>query len=282
MSDHRSAPVLRDAVARCVERLGESLAQRVEPTIAGFVVFLETSGIDDFDAVTAECCSRFVDSRLQSGRRASLATQHNRRTALRTLFKAARQARLLTGDPTIDLDLPRSSSPPTRPLTDVEVELCRDVAWWGSSRAAAAWALAEATARGAEIANVAASDIDLDRAVVQLPGGARTEPRMGDLTDWAVEALRRRSHEVVAGALAYSGAGSSNAGQVSTCRAIASVLVRAGLAAEPDVRPASVAGWAGRRVFEQTGRVERAACAMGVRSLDRAARLIGLDWPADA
>ena len=56
------------------------------------------------------------------------------------------------------------------------------------------------------------------------------------------------------------------------------VLLRAGLVGEPDVRPASVAAWAGRAVFERTGRIEDAAAAMGVRSLDRAARLIGLPF----
>jgi hypothetical protein len=282
MSDHRSASGLQDAVAQCMQQLGVGSAQRVGPTIDDFLAFLESCGVDDFGAVTADSCLRFVGSRLQSGRLASLATQHNRRAALRTLFKTARHAGLLTGDPTIDLDLPPSSSSPTRPLTDAEVDLCRDVAWWGSSRVAAAWALAEATARGGEIAEVTVRNIDLDRAVVKLPGGARTEPRTGELTVWGVEALRRRVLEVVVGAVAYSGGGSSNAGQVSTCRAISSVLVRAGLAGQPAVRPASLAGWAGRRVFEQTGRVEDAARAMGVRSLDRAARLIGLDWPADA
>jgi hypothetical protein len=35
-------------------------------------------------------------------------------------------------------------------------------------------------------------------------------------------------------------------------------------------------------VFDETGSIEAAARAMGVRSLDLAARLIGLDWSADA
>jgi len=34
------------------------------------------------------------------------------------------------------------------------------------------------------------------------------------------------------------------------------VLTRAGLAGEPDVRPASVAAWAGRRILEETGRID--------------------------
>jgi len=58
--------------------------------------------------------------------------------------------------------------------------------------------------------------------------------------------------------------------------------LRSGLAGEPDVRPASVAAWAGRKVFDTTGSIEEAARVLGVRSLDRAARLIALDWSEDA
>ena len=76
--------------------------------------------------------------------------------------------------------------------------------------------------------------------------------------------------------LVYAGSGAA-AGQVSTCRAVGVVLLRAGLVGEPDVRPASVAAWAGRAILEQTGRIEDAAAALGVRSLDRAARLVGLN-----
>jgi hypothetical protein len=89
MSDHRSASGLQDAVAQCMQQLGVGSAQRVGPTIDDFLAFLESCGVDDFGAVTADSCLRFVGSRLQSGRLASLATQHNRRAALRTLFKTA-------------------------------------------------------------------------------------------------------------------------------------------------------------------------------------------------
>ena len=198
------------------------------------------------------------------------------------LFASARRLGLADGDPTLDLVLPPAHSASTRPLTDDEVERCRDVAQWSSAQTAAAWALAEATARGVEIALVSAGDIDLDNRTVELPGGARTEPRRGALTSWGVDALGRRLKASTDGqTVAFTGF-SRAAGQASTCRAISSVLVRAGLAGQPDVRPASVAGWAGRRVFDETGSIEAAARAMGVRSLDRAARLIGLDWSTDA
>ncbi len=78
--------------------------------------------------------------------------------------------------------------------------------------------------------------------------------------------------------LVYEGAGGGESRQASACAAISETLRRAGLAGEPDVRPVSVAAWAGARILEQTGQIEAVARALGVRSLDRAARLIGWDW----
>jgi integrase/recombinase XerC len=59
------------------------------------------------------------------------------------------------------------------------------------------------------------------------------------------------------------------------------LLTHAGLGEAPDVRPSSVAAWAGRRIFEETGRIDVAAQRLGMRSLDRAARFIGWDWAAN-
>ena len=52
----------------------------------------------------------------------------------------------------------------------------------------------------------------------------------------------------------------------------------AGLAAERDLAPMSLATWAGRRVFDATGRIEEAAKTLGLRSLDTAAAAIGFGW----
>jgi integrase/recombinase XerC len=65
---------------------------------------------------------------------------------------------------------------------------------------------------------------------------------------------------------------------VSACVAIEDVLTRAGLARERDVRPASVAAWAGRKILEESGQIDEVARRLGMRSLDRAARFVGFDW----
>jgi len=56
------------------------------------------------------------------------------------------------------------------------------------------------------------------------------------------------------------------------------VLARAGLATELDVRPLSVVAWAGRKILDDTGRIDEVARRLGMQSLDRTANLIAFDW----
>lgn len=65
---------------------------------------------------------------------------------------------------------------------------------------------------------------------------------------------------------------------MSACVAIVDVLRRAGLAVEPDVRPASIVAWAGQRILADTGRIDEVARCLGMASLDRTARFIAFDW----
>jgi len=242
-------------------------------------------GLVDLSEVTSSLAHSFVTAPTEAGQAPSTSTMHWRRTALRLLFRSARRHGLLDGDPTLDLDLPPRSSLGTRPLTDDEVTLCRSVAQWSlaGSRRAAVWALAEATCRSSELPRVSGDDIDLDSGRVWICGGKATEARQGELTDWGLVQVRARLDELELPSLplVYSGRSPAGAGQVSGAAALVDVLARAGLHQEPDVRPGSVAAWAGRRVFEETGRIERAAKALGVRSLDRAAGIIAWDWRAN-
>ena len=75
-------------------------------------------------------------------------------------------------DPTLDTRLPAKATRPARPLTDAEIEVGRSVAMWSltSARYRLVWALAEATARGSELASVAWRDVELDQGTVSLPG----------------------------------------------------------------------------------------------------------------
>ena len=170
-----------------------------------------------------------------------------------------------------------------RPLADDEVVLCRGHALWSLSdlRRASAWALAEATCRSVEVAQIRVSDLDLQAGRVWIHGGRTTAPRWGHLTDWGFGQLRRRVETLPADPatrVVYGGSGDVGTGQASASIASGDVLTRAGLAGERDVRPASVAAWAGRRVFAETGRVDEVAHRLGMSSLDRTARFIAFDW----
>jgi integrase/recombinase XerC len=171
-------------------------------------------------------------------------------------------------------------------LTDREIEICRSTALWSltDTRRVAAWALAEATARSSEIATVRIRDLDLDEGRVWIAGGKRTRARWGTLTDWGALQITRRLGDLdgdpETGAV-YRGTAPAGAGQVATCAAVAEILQRAGLSSDPAVRPGSVVAWAGRRILEETGRIDVAARRLGMSSLDRVADLVAWDWRAE-
>lgn len=271
--------------------LGESTAasaqwERTSTILERFGRFAaEGCGLFDLAEVSSGVAQAFVTASTGTGQAPSISTMHWRRTALRLLFRAARHHGLVAGDPTLDLDLPPRSSLATRPLTDDEVTLCRSVAQWSlaGSRRAAVWALAEATCRTSELPGVVGDDVDLDSGRVWIGGGKATRPRAGQLTGWGLVQVRARIQELEASSLplVYSGRSATGAGQVSGASALVDVLTRAGLHHEPDVRPGSVAAWAGRRVLEETGRIDCAARALGVQSLDRAASIVAWDWQSD-
>ena len=199
---------------RCTRsgEVSETAICRVEPTLHRAVGFFERRGIGALAEVQLDDASDFVHSRLESGLPASVAVLHNRRAALRLMFRVARRLGLAEIDPTLDLRLPPKSFAATRPLDDDEVELCRDVAQWASAQAAIAWALAEATARGAEIAAITSDDIDLDAGTVDIKGGKRTVARIGTLSEWGLETLLQRAPMGGTGPVAYAGEGRGIAG----------------------------------------------------------------------
>jgi integrase len=265
-----------------------SQAQRVCGILDHFVVFADNGyGLQTPEAVTAEVARAFVMAPSADGTTPSVSLMHLRRSALRLLFRSLRESGVAVGDPTLDLVLSPRSPLATRPLADDEVVLCRGHALWSLSdqRRAAAWALAEATCRSVEIAQIRMSDLDIEAGRVWVHGGRTTASRWGHLTAWGAGQLKRRIETMPtadpATRVVYGGSGDSATGQVSASVAIGDVLTRAGLAGEPDVRPASVAAWAGRRILAETGRIDEVARRLGMVSLDRTARFIAFDWQVD-
>ncbi|MGE3329055.1 MAG: hypothetical protein AB7N61_26970 [Acidimicrobiia bacterium] len=180
------------------------------------------------------------------------------------------------------MSLPVKVSRAPRPLTDGEVREARQVAQWSVAhgRFAAAWALAETTARSGEIAEIRWRDVDLSAGEVRLPGVGKVRARVGKLTDWGVTTLRhlprQTGHQSVR--VVYAGNVPASGGSASASNAVSTVLIRAGLAGRRDVRPGSVVAWAAQQRMIATGDIGEVARMLGVGSLDVAARTIGWDW----
>jgi len=284
-----SALDLDDAVAACFVALesgwtSPNQARRVLHIVDRFASFARLGfGVDGLADVSPLIAERFIAAPSAEAAVPSVALQHLRRSALRLLFRAARHQGVDVGDPTLDVRLPPRSPLSTRPLTDDEVLLCRSSAYWSliDSRRAAAWALAETTCRSSELSHIAVADVDLVHRQVRIHGGRTTRERTAPLSDWAFAQILRRidelEHEGDA-PLVYAGDAGREVGQTSACIAVSDVLTRAGLAAEPDVRPASVAAWAGRQILTETGRIDEVARRLGMASLDRTARFIAWNW----
>ena len=243
-------------------------------------------GLESLAEVTAEHVRGFVlaPSGGRQGAAPSVATSHLRRSAVRLLFRVLRQASVVEHDPTLDLVLPaaviaRGAAADRRRDRSGSELLVKDAR--GDSSACCVGA------RGSDGSDVGAfGDPDPRRGPRRglasgLPGARRPIPVGAASPSGAsrpsLDALPCLDASPDA-PLVYDGAGSGESRQASACAAISETLRRAGLAGEPDVRPVSVAAWAGARILEQTGQIEAVARALGMRSLDRAARLIGWDW----
>lgn len=267
--------------------LREQTMARLLAEVGRFISQLESQGVGSVSQVTEQNCTGFIEqavtTRAGGWDEPSISTRYLRRTAIRLFFGTARQLHLAAGDPTIDIRLPPRSSRTTRPLGDDEEALGRVWAQptLASTRHPTAWAIGQATGTGSELAAATVDDLDLPGQRIWLSGNERwREARWGQLTDWGVQQVIRRlavigtdpTTPLVSGATA-----SRNARQASASNAIGDVITAAGLRTDAGVRPGSLPAWSGRRVYDATGRIEDAATALGVRSLDRTAEIIGLE-----
>jgi integrase/recombinase XerC len=261
--------------------------------VARFARRLHSQGVQDPAGITAAHCQGFVDASTVKGRPPELTTRHARRTALRMLFRTLREMGHDIGDPSLDLRLPARSDTVARPLSDLEVTLCRASSRMGeaggrSLHRAVIWALGETTAVTSEISAARVGDVDDQTAPrwVRLPGTRRHDPRLGELSDWGSVIVARQlallaeRRATPATLLTYRGQGvpGEHGAQSAVCNAVGGVLTLAGLGEEPDVRPASLRNWAGRRLYDAGLPIEKVAVRMGARSLDGAAVDIGLAW----
>lgn len=218
----------------------------------------------------------------------TVATQHQRRAVLRLFARDAIAAGYLLTDPTEGLALPPREQFETRPVTEDEATLLRRFAesWATPTRHAATIALALAGVHTGEIAAVRLRDVSADR--VCAPGTLRCTTRSLPLDAWSVrvirervEAIRLRSDGTPDSSLVSTGRGTAAQQQARACTAIRDVVRRAGLGAEPDIKPTSVSHFAAAQTFARTQRIDAAATVLGYASLDAAARAIGWDWQGE-
>lgn len=262
----------------------ESL-ERLFGIMRGFASFLERAfGLSLLSEVGIEHARAFLEASTRAGSPPAVATKHLRRSAIRLLYREATKLGVLTRDPTTDLPLPPRSYLPVRPLTDDEVEVCRSFARssLSATRKPAAWALSEASARSSELPHIRARDVDLEAARVYIAGGARTAARWGELTEWGLIQVARRlsvlRREGADAPLVCSDLGNPASARANAYEAIRATQVRAGLGAEPDVRPNSLVGWRGASALAAGDSIDEVARLLGIRSLDAAASFIGWNW----
>jgi site-specific recombinase XerD len=243
-----------------------------------FARFMERGlGITEVSVIGQAEVRAFVESRQADGGRPSLSRMHNRRTVCRYVFRNAMRLGICASDPTEGVVLPRRTPVRPRPLTDDEVEVCRSHALFHPDdlRHPVAWALAEGTARTFEIARVLVGDFDPVSGAIRLGGSPRCLPRTVSLTDWGLAQVRRRMEALPAMDEPLFPMRSKKVPRATASMAVIEVLRAAGIEA-PEIRPISVVAWRGASAYADGTSIEDIAAMLGLRSLDRAAGLIGL------
>jgi integrase/recombinase XerC len=263
---------------------------------AQFVAYARASGHHTLrEADDAELVRDWIYADIRTGDgygEPQLPTLHNRRAALRQLYRTARSLGLAEGEPTLDLELPKREYNGLRALLDEEIVSCRAASIetpWETAQPAA-WALAE---RGATTAEIAAfRPCDMRDGSVYLHGGAHTRPRTVTASEWQWEQLSARVNALLKRGdfdptrpLVYRGDrdGRADTSPVSAVgQLLRAVLDRAELYKADGYTQRSITAWAGRRAYEQRQRIEDTANYLGLTSLDRAAQLIDHDWMTGA
>ncbi|TKA01946.1 hypothetical protein [Actinacidiphila oryziradicis] len=124
-------------------------------------------------------------------------------------------------------------------------------------------------------------------------GSTRTDARWCPLDLWALRILsaraafvakqQRNPEDVPEARLAVSSAPAPDEQlQARACVALSDLIRRIGLGADPQVKPSSLTAHAAVQIFDDTGRIEDVARRLGLRSLDRAADLVGYSWTRSA
>ncbi|RPK63389.1 site-specific tyrosine recombinase XerC [Streptomyces sp. ADI96-02] len=251
------------------------------------------------DAATADLAEDFIfaQGRTRHGRigESASATMHQRRAVLRSFYRALRELGLTDADPTRNIRLPERAHTLIRPLDEDEAVALRHAAEYVArpSRHAAAAALALSGGHSGEIGHARIRDLNRSAKAVWMHGSSRTEPRWCPLDPWAlrvllaratfVEKQQRTKADLPDARLAVSSAPAPDEQiQARACVALSDLIRRIGLSTDPQVKPASLTAYAAVAIFDASGSIEEVVRRLGLRSLDRAAHIVGYDWTRPA
>lgn len=250
--------------------------------IKRFVKWCQMNDIDDITMVKREEVEAFVNWPTMMGGRARTpgsSTKRNRLTGLRRAFKSLRQMGYEMPDPTIDVValLDRTLDPNV--CSDSDIEKLREGAPIGlfDSCNAALLALAEAGATNGEIKEIRASDVNLEDRVVRLPGNARVDERINELSDWGVMVLRERFSFIDGDDFVVVNSNGSQASEASVSQMFR-LIASYGNVGRNGFNINSVRAWRARAIYLENGRIQDAALFLGNRSLDASVALMGLEW----
>ncbi len=283
------ATPIEQAVALVIRSLEASVALRRDALtlesqrLRRFGSFARLLDAQTLDGVSPQVAAAFVNARRSTGERATEGERHERLCSLHRLYAVARRLGLATGDPAMDIGLPRLRHVAARALTDHEVEVGRTFAdSKGDPYPGVAWALAECTARPSEIASIRVGDVNLTAGRVWVHGARVAVPREALISAWGLDRIGRR----IASLAAEPGdpllaTDRSYADQVRASNAVTvslRVVLRRAALVGLGVSPRSIVAWVGDRAMRDGARIEEVARRLGMRSLDQAAALVGFDW----
>jgi site-specific recombinase XerD len=239
-------------------------------------------GVVTIDQVTADLVGDWVRTLTRRGKYPAVSTSRGRRTAITKLYELLRSMGVTQLDPARDVELDRRPAVSYRGMTEDEIARGRAASLHTliETRLPTIWALAEAGATPSEIPSTTAADVDLDAGTVWLAGLDAAVPRKALLSEWGRTQLARRvaSAQDEHASLTYAGAGPIETAQVATSLALRKILDRAGLSGLEGIGPRSLRITYGLAAYAVDRRIEDAADALGIRSLDQTVSLLGIEW----
>jgi integrase/recombinase XerC len=246
---------------------------------------VRSRGITLMRDIDRQLIEAFVGAHTLNNRVPAPSTMRTRRAALRYLFFKVELFGFDVDVRVVNVPVPQPEPSGPRWLTAAESERCR----WAATGTVVATryplilGFAESGVATGEIGWIRGREVDLAAGTVAVPATLKGFARTIPLTDWAVEQLQladRRGLLHPDGFVAVERDSSHDVRRTSVTAVLTEILERGGLRGQPGIEPRSFAATAGRRILQNSARIDFVALALGLDSLDRAAVLIGFDWRA--